>query len=232
MSTSQRILFWAAIVFLGSAVFHGGVWLSAGMPPLDGPVSWRKPMTFGVSTGVLFLSLVWVVGLLPQNRRLVRQVSLFTALLIAEVALIDMQQWRGVPSHFNNATVFDAVVFQIMGLLIISASVIIALWTRGLFAHPLPTPSTYAFAARAGMLLLNAGNLVGLAMAVTGAAALKPLHAAALHAIQALPVAVWLFTRLADSRHWHGTSRSTHRLSSPPVHQREAASPGLPGRMP
>ena len=214
MSTSQRILFGAAVVFLASGVVHAGVWLSAGMPSLDGPVSWRKPMTFGFSTGVLFLSLTWVLGLLPHNRRLVRQVWLFTTLLVAEVALIDMQQWRGVPSHFNNATAFDAVVFQMMGLLIISASILIALWTRSLFVHQLPTTPAFAFAARAGMLLLNFGNLVGLAIAVTEATALKPLHGAALHAIQALPVAVWVLTRVGYPRAWHGTSRSSRWVSS------------------
>jgi hypothetical protein len=196
MSSSQRILFWTGLLFLASGLFHGGVWLNAGMPSLEGPVSWRKPMTFGVSTGVLFLSLTWVLGLLPPTPRLTRQSAVFAGLLIAEIALIDMQQWRGVPSHFNDTTAFDAAVFRVMGTLIVTASVILAVWTRALFRHALPTTPAYAFAARAGMVLLNVGNVIGLVMAATEATALKPLHGVALHVLQALPAGVWMMSRL------------------------------------
>ena len=193
MSSSQRILFGASRPFLGSGLFHAAVWLAA---------------------GVLFLSLTWVLGLLPQTHRLTRQAALFAVLLIAEVALIDMQQWRGVPSHFNDATAFDSAVFRAIGLLILSASVFIAIWTRSLFRHQLPTSPAYALAARAGMLLLNVGNLVGLVIAVTEATLLKPLHGAALHAIQALPVAIWVLARLGYPRAWHDASRSSRWPSS------------------
>jgi hypothetical protein len=205
---------WSAVLFLASGLFHAGVWVSAGLPSLEGPVSWRKPMTFGFSTGLLFLSLAWVVGLLPQDRRLARQATIFAALLVAEVALIDIQQWRGVPSHFNNATAFDAAVFTAMGTLIVSASVIIALWTRRLFRHRLATTPGYAFAARAGMLLLNVGNLIGLVIAVTEVTALKPLHGAALHAIQAMPAVVWVASRLRYPRAWRAASPSSPSVSS------------------
>ena len=75
------------MLFVLSSAFHLGVWVTAGMPSLEGPVSWRKPMTFGISTGVLSVSLAWVIGLLPQTARRVRQAWFFSLLLIAEVAL-------------------------------------------------------------------------------------------------------------------------------------------------
>jgi hypothetical protein len=203
MSRSQSVLFSAALIFLFSGLFHAGVWLAEGMPSLAGPVSWRKPMTFGFSTGVLFLSLTWVIGLLPDSRRVLNQVRFFTGLLVVEVALIDMQQWRGVPSHFNNSTPFDAAVFTTMGMLIVTASVIIALWTRELFRNSLPTAAPYAWAARIGMVMLNVGNLIGLAMSVTQSTSLKPMHGIALHVIQALPIALWLIAGLRYPRPWH-----------------------------
>ena len=158
MLKSRRILSAAALLFLASGLFHLTVWWLAGMPSLAGPVSWRKPITFGFSTGVLFLSLAWVIGLLPASRRRMRQVRVFSALLVAEVALIDMQQWRGVASHFNDSTPFDSAVFTTMGVIIISASVFIALWTRDVFKEPLATGPAYAFAARTGMVMLNVGT--------------------------------------------------------------------------
>jgi hypothetical protein len=215
MSRSQRVLFATGLLFLASGLFHVGVWLNAGMPALEGPVTWRKPITFGLSTGVLFMSLSWVLGLLPQTERLVRQAWLFSALLVAEIALIDMQQWRGVASHFNDSTPFDAAVFTTMGVLIMAASVQIALWTRALFRHALPTTRAYAVAAKAGMVMLNVGNLVGLFMAATEATSFKPVHGIALHAIQALPVAVWVVARLGYPRAWRDGSRLSRWLSSP-----------------
>jgi hypothetical protein len=199
-TAAQRVIFWTGILFLVSGLFHVGVWLAAGMPSLVGPVTWRKPITFGFSTGILSQSMAWIVGLLPQTARLVRQARWFAGLLIAEIALIDMQQWRGVASHFNRATPFDGAVFTTMGVLIVAVSVIIAWWTVELFPRPLPTTAAYAFAARTGMVMLSVGNLIGIIMATTEATQLKPLHGAALHVIQALPIAIWL---TAWFRHGH-----------------------------
>jgi hypothetical protein len=212
-TTAQRTVFWTGLLFLASGLFHVGVWLAAGMPSLIGPITWRKPITFGFSTGVLSLSIAWVLGLLPQTPRLVRQARWFGALLIAEIALIDMQQWRGVASHFNNTTPLDGAIFTAMGVLIVAASLIIAVWTRALFRHSLPTAPAYAFAARAGMILLNIGNLVGVIMAATQATHLKPAHAAALHAVQAFPIMVWLLGRMRYPRAWRGDSPVTRRFS-------------------
>jgi hypothetical protein len=220
MSRPQHILFVAGLLFLASGLFHAAIWLADGMPSLVGPVTWRKPMTFGFSTGVLFLSLAWVVGLLPQTRRLVRQVWLFTALLVVEVALIDMQQWRGVASHFNQSTPFDAAVFTTMGALIVSASVLIAGWTRDLFRHTLPASMPSVFAARAGMLMLNLGNAIGLVMAVTQNVELKPLHGLTLHVLQALPVAMWVLARVGYPLAWRDGSRLAWWPSSWGWHQR------------
>jgi hypothetical protein len=211
---SQHTLIIAAALLLTSALFHIAVWWLAGMPSLDGPVSWRKPITFGLSTGVLFLSLAWILGLLPDHPRRARQARWFTVLLIAEVALIAMQQWRGVASHFNDATRFDAAVFSAMGVLIMIASGIIAIWTWAVLTTPLATTRAQAWGARIGMLMLNVGNLIGGVMAATHTTDIKPLHGLALHVIQALPVALWVATRVRYPRAWRD-SRLSHWLSSP-----------------
>ena len=43
------------------------------------------------------------------------------AVLVIEVVLIDLQAVRGVTSHFNTATAFDAAVFTVMGISILVA---------------------------------------------------------------------------------------------------------------
>ena len=201
--TPRTILQWTAAIFFASAAFHFGVWILDGMPSLAGPVSWRKPMTFGLSSGLLSFTLAHVLGLMRPTRGLVRQAWLFSILLVTEVALIDLQQWRGVASHFNSATPLDGAIFNTMGALISSVAVLIIVWTRASFG-PLATTRAYAWAIRAGMILLNLGNFVGVYMAATQATGLKPVHGAMLHAIQAFPIAVWLVSRLIYPQIWVG----------------------------
>jgi hypothetical protein len=199
-------MIWGGLAFAASGLFHVGVWLIDGMPPLEGPVSWRKPIVFGLSTGVLTLSLAWALSLLPQSQTLKRQTAAFVTLLTAELGLIALQQWRGVGSHFNVATPLDGAIFTAMGVIISIAAVLIAIWTWALF-RPVAAPRHEVLAARAGMLLLNAGNIIGVFIAAWGATQLasgappnvfgeagqlKLPHAIALHGLQVLPLLAWL----------------------------------------
>ena len=89
-------------------------------------------------------------------------------MLVAELSLIDIQQWRGVGSHFNSATPLDGAIFTTMGVLIMIAAVVMAFWTRAIF-KPLPAARGTLLSARAGMVLLNLGNVMGVFIAVWGA---------------------------------------------------------------
>jgi hypothetical protein len=71
-----------------------------------------------------------------------------------------MQQWRGVPSHFNYSTPFDAAVFNIMGTMIVLVEIVIvliALWTF----FSLKAPPSLAWAIRLGMVLLVVSQIFG-----------------------------------------------------------------------
>ncbi|MEV1247358.1 hypothetical protein [Nonomuraea sp. NPDC049750] len=95
------LLIVSGLVHLGVLVVDGGPW--------DGPVSWRKPFTFGVSFGLSVLSLTWVSQFIQLRRRNVL-LGLFAVASVMEVALISVQAWRGVPSHFNMSTDVDSLI--------------------------------------------------------------------------------------------------------------------------
>jgi hypothetical protein len=226
MSPARRFLVVVSVLLLASAAFHGVVFLLSGTP-WEGPVSWRKPILFGVSFGLTTLSIAWFAAYLRV--RPWAEGTLLGILGVAtlfEVGLITMQTWRGVPSHFNFATPFDTIVFSAMGVFVTVILLAIAVLAVLAFTSFAASPAL-AFAFRAGMLLLVIGNLLGAAIiavgvpaAVTGDEAaifgpmgvvvgehgiLKSPHGIALHAIQVLPVLAWFAARFTD---WSGKRAS------------------------
>jgi hypothetical protein len=215
MPPGQRLLVLSGIVLLASGLFHTIVWLLAGLPSLEGPVSWRKPIEFGISGGITTLSLAWVVGRMPvpRSRWLDLAPALAVAFFIPETALIDLQQWRGVPSHFNRETDFDGMVFAFMGIFILIVVVGIVVYTARSFARLYAAPAT-ALAIRTGMLFLLLGQIGGFlilanepgttslahASVIGEGGQLKVPHALALHGLQVMGILAVLLelTNLAD----------------------------------
>jgi hypothetical protein len=211
----QVPLFILGVVLIGSGLFHVVVWLLQG-GSLEGPVSWRKPITFGVSGGITTLTLGWVLGYIPRRAGLKLSAWIYTVAMFLEVALITMQKWRGVGSHFNFDGPFNAAVFRSMGFLIVVVSLVIG-WWAWLSIRRLLTPPDMGFAIRAGLILLSIGNVLGLFLAVYGsmqlavspghapnifgqAGMMKVPHAVALHGIQILPFLSWLLLQVCPDR--------------------------------
>jgi hypothetical protein len=204
----QRPLFWLGVLLLASGLGHVGVWLVQG-GSLEGPVSWRKPIVFGLSAGMATLSFAWVHGLLRPRAASRALAWGYCVSMFVEIALIDMQQWRGVASHFNQATPFDAAVFSTMGTLILAVAIIVAIWTYWSF-DGLRTDAAMGMAIRAGMLFFDVGTLLGLVIVLNGevhkgtshppnvfghAGVLKVPHGIAFHALQLLPLLAWSMAR-------------------------------------
>lgn len=203
----QRFLYRVGVLLVLSAFFHAAVLLLGG-GSVEGDVSWRKPILFGEAFGLTAISMAWVATFLP--RWPVRGWLLLGTLGLAnfgEVFLVAMQQWRGVPSHFNNNTPFDAAVFGLMGLLILLAALVIGVVTLLTF-FVLRAPASLACAIRLGMALLVASQVFGLLMirnasnTFGAAGAMKVPHALALHGLQVLPALAWflLFASYKESQ--------------------------------
>ena len=190
----------------------GGILIASGLYHLvllwitsadwSGPVSLRKPGLFGVSAGMTVWSIAWIFTQLVPRRNDRLSASLMSVGLLLEVGLITMQQWRGVPSHFNRATPFDATIESIMLGLILLVTVGIC-WLCIRSRQLLPMPESRALSLRAGLWLTlfscGLGFLITIAGQINLAAGLPPEtwgkagvlkypHGAALHAIQALPL--------------------------------------------
>ncbi|WNG33448.1 hypothetical protein F0U61_07325 [Archangium violaceum] len=128
-SSSSRTLWsraWALspALALGTAVMLLGALLSAAGLFLDsrqvlGEPLWLKPLKFYVSLALYNATVLYFLGFLHERQRFVRIVGNILSVCGAlEMVAITLQAARGVRSHFNIATPFDAFVFSSMGIVI------------------------------------------------------------------------------------------------------------------
>ena len=128
---------------------------------ITGAPAWLKPFKFAVSTAVYSLTLAWIFAWLPEWPRLRRIVGWTTAIVfVLEVALIDVQAWRGTTSHFNASTPLDMTLFTVMGTAIVlqtlmSIGVAVALWRQRFVDR------TLGWALRLGVTLTIPGAMTG-----------------------------------------------------------------------
>jgi len=198
------LIFWG-LLLVASGLLHLAIWGMAG-GPWEGPVTWRKPILFGISGGLTSLSMGWVWGQLPAWR-LDRRLAWATAIaLVVEVGLIDLQCWRGVPSHFNRSTSLDSFLYDAMGLLILWVTGVIIYLTIRFFLGPTACSPAMRLAVQAGLIYLVISCLLGIWVGLNGdlrmQAGLEPEqfgkagvpkfpHGVVIHALQWLPMLAW-----------------------------------------
>ncbi|MEP6526734.1 MAG: hypothetical protein ABJA86_06180 [Nocardioidaceae bacterium] len=110
--TWPKVLWLTGVVLLVTMGFHIGALLVTG-GPVSGPVSLRKPETFA-ETGWLD---AWSVALmLPTLRTRAWQRHVIGVAVVAfgigETTVMAIEAWRGVPSHYNFTTTFDAILMR------------------------------------------------------------------------------------------------------------------------
>ena len=214
----QRLGYLAGGALILVGLGHLVAWLVVG-GAWAGPVSFRKPTTFGISFGLTTLTLAWIAGQLRISDRIgwLLLVPLAAADTF-EVVWVSVQRWRGVASHFNFDTPLDSWLFVVGGVAIAVAAMAILVLTVLAFTAMEAVPSM-ALAIRAGLLILlvaqgvggwmiqhgvgPAGDGVREGLTTFGAAGvMKVPHAVGIHAIQVLPALAWLlsFAALPERR--------------------------------
>ncbi|MEU0414209.1 hypothetical protein ABZ307_41435 [Streptomyces griseorubiginosus] len=206
----ERLCHATGLLLVLSGLTHLVVFAVAG-GPWDGPVSWRKPVTFGLSFGVTLIAVTWVTSYLRLGTR-TRAVLLavFAADCVVEVGGITLQAWRGVPSHLDMETPFDTAVSMTLavggGVLVL----VLTAFAVASFRHRPSGPAGMDLAVRSGFAILLVALASGAAMIARGVvltrtghqeaayhstAPLKPLHGVSLHAVLVLPALAWLLSR-------------------------------------
>ncbi len=207
------------VALVASGLLHAAAWAIDGTP-WEGPVTWRKPILFGISGGLTSLSIGWVWARLAPRWGDTCLAAACAWALFVEVFLIDLQCWRGVASHFNRSTPLDSLVYDVMGGLILFVTIVIADLTVRAYRDSLEGwPADMRLAARAGMLLLIVSCGLGIWASVHGdmqmteglaperyglAGVTKFPHGVVIHAIQWLPLLAWAArkARCGETARW------------------------------
>ncbi|HEV8571189.1 MAG TPA: hypothetical protein VGQ92_29540 [Actinoplanes sp.] len=169
ITAQQRFLWWCGTLLLASGAVHAVV-AAVDWAPWWGAVSWRKPVVFGMSLGLLAWSAVWVMRQLPVRRWGWLPAGLLGGGSVVELIAITMQRWRGEASHFNYRTSFDAAVWALMSraiILVALALAVLLVWSLVQFRG---TPAA-RIAAVVGLAAMMVSGYIGYGMAAVGEAA-------------------------------------------------------------
>jgi hypothetical protein len=100
---------------------------------------WLKPFKFSVSSLVFISSILFLLKYIPNKKFIVVTNKIVSYGLMIELIIIYLQVFRGRMSHFNNQTIEDMILFQIMAI------TIVCVWLGfGVYAWKLFKTSEYA----------------------------------------------------------------------------------------
>ena len=165
-STHRPLFAFVGISTLLAMFFAAGIFVDQRV--ISGAPAWVKPTKFAISIAVYTGTLLWILSLVRRDTRrrdrFVRWTGwVVAATLAVELLLIGTQVVRGVPSHFNQATGFDARVFTIMGAsigVLFSANLVVAI----VVARERLEDDAMASAIRFGLVVASVGMAFGYLM--------------------------------------------------------------------
>ena len=221
----HRALTLFGLTCLGLAAAAAALQAMDGRTLASGISVWTKPAKFYASVAIFALTTAWYFGHVRPERRRSRAMRITASTIIVagtlELAWITWQGAQGLESHFNDDTIFFAVMYALMGVfaLILTATTLPLAWEIARRPARQLTPHFQA-ALIAGLVLtfvLGAG--FGIAISVNGAHAvgseagslppfgwnrvggdLRIAHFVGIHAQQAIPLLAVAVQPLDPSR--------------------------------
>jgi len=192
---------------------------------LDSAAIWTKPQKFNISLALHFMTLAVLAHQIPRDTRtgpvLIGFGYLAVVSLVFEFVYLSVQTARGTRSHFNSDTVFEQIMYAVMGIgaffMVLAALVLaIQIWRKGDRSNQgLWLGSIIGLATAFVLTLVIAGHMSSVGRFVGGPLSgggevipffgwsreygdLRPSHFVSLHLMQTLPLAGYI----ADRQKW------------------------------
>lgn len=180
---------------------------------------WVKPAKFAISIAVYLWTFAFLIHPLPySDKKKNRFAWIAFGVMAFEMALIVMQAFRGVQSHFNITSLFNGLVFQLMGIAIMINFVVLVIIMIDYFRKQVKLNPAYTRAFQIGMIAMVVSNIGGIVMSSlmghtvgapdggqglpfvnwsTVAGDLRVMHFIGAHGLQLLPLLVWANIQIA-----------------------------------
>src|SRR6188768_1940321 len=114
---------------------------------------WLKPFKFYSSVGIMVLTMGWLLYYLNNPKKVKTYSWLIVITMFFENGLIITQAIRKTTSHFNNTSILNGIVFNIMGGLILVFTITAILICISFFKQKqFSIPAAYVWGIRLGLL--------------------------------------------------------------------------------
>ena len=123
---------------------------------------WIKPLKFCVSGGIYILTVGFLITLYPYAKRKKNIINNLTSwTLLPETLIIVAQGARGVPSHYNETSLLDGILFATMGILISVNVLIMVVFIIDTARLKLKVPRPIQWAILLGWMVVLFGSWIG-----------------------------------------------------------------------
>ncbi len=218
VKAESAVLYWVALAisFIGLGCLVG---LLIDDRTLLGVSVWLKPLKFSLSISIYFITTGYLITKYPYSNKKKRFINHTTAWsMLLEFLLIVFQGSRGVQSHYNTGSLFDGILFMLMGVFVGINVLLMVLFIIDTARLKLKTSKAVQWSILLGWIIVVFGSWVGgqmisqmahnVAIADGGAGLplvnwstkggdLRIAHFFALHSIQIIPLfALWVSKKL------------------------------------
>lgn len=123
---------------------------------------WTKPFKFCISTGIYIMTIGYLITFYPYSERKKNIINnIVSWSLIVELGIIVYQGARGVQSHYNVSSVFDGLLFAVMGILVGVNVLVMVLFMIDTIRLRLRMPKSIQWGLAIGWFILLIGSWVG-----------------------------------------------------------------------
>ncbi len=123
---------------------------------------WIKPLKFAISDGIYIMTVGYLITFYPYPKiktNIINNIVAWT--LLIETLIVVFQASRGIQSHYNKDSVFDALLFMSMGILIGINVLVMALFIIDTIRLKLKTGKPIQWAILIGWSVVFFGSWVG-----------------------------------------------------------------------
>ena len=166
LNRRNGILFWFGSLNILISFFCLGL-MSFDYTQILGVNAWVKPFKFYLSAGIFTWSISWMIYHINSKRSRIICGWLIGISTFTENCIVFYQSAKGVPSHYNNSTPFNSMLYSMMGICM-SVFLLTVIYITIVFfrQRKMPISQHYSWGIRMGFLIFSIFSSIGIIMMI------------------------------------------------------------------